>query len=72
MKDKKLVIRVTEETKNQFDQLAKELGISSSALGAFVIGGFIRSANKSEEVIDAANETIKGILGAGGQGENPR
>lgn len=45
-REAKVIVRLTVEKKEEFQQLAEELGITMSALGAYVIGNFIRTQKK--------------------------
>jgi len=42
----KVIVRLTAEKKEEFQRLAEELGITMSALGAYVIGNFLRTQKK--------------------------
>lgn len=41
-RDEKIIIRLTEDVKGEFQMLAEELGMTISALGSYVIGAYVR------------------------------
>lgn len=49
-RDDKIIIRVSEEMKNNFQQLAESMGMTMSGLGAFVIGNYLREETYKREM----------------------
>lgn len=45
-RDDKVIIRLSVEKKEEFQKLAEDLGMTMSALGAYVIGNFLRTQKK--------------------------
>lgn len=49
-RDEKVIIRLTEETKNKFQGIAERYGLTISALGSYVIGEYVSRIEKNEEM----------------------
>lgn len=47
-RDEKIVIRLTEEVKTDFQKMADDLGMTISALGSYVIGRYVKEEKKRE------------------------
>jgi antitoxin component of RelBE/YafQ-DinJ toxin-antitoxin module len=45
-REEKVIIRLSADKKDEFQRLAEELGMTMSALGAYVIGNFLRTQRK--------------------------
>ena len=61
-RDEKIVIRLTEEIKQEFQNTAEELGMTISALGSYIIGDYLRRLKNEkafqEQMIVPAIETM--------------
>lgn len=53
-RDDKVIIRITEEMKIQFQKQAEKRGMTMSSLGAFVIGDWMRLQIEGERIQDDA------------------
>lgn len=60
MREEKVVVRLNEQIKNDFQAIAEEHGITMSALAAFIIGGFVR---QQKTIVAPMNEQIMQIVG---------
>lgn len=49
-RDEKLIIRLTDDVKDEFQTIAEGMGMTMSALGSFVVGDFVRRT-KDEKVM---------------------
>lgn len=62
-REKKVVVRLSEEKHEEFQRLADELGLTMSALGAYVIGNFLRTQKKVlEPLVDEMGEAAKQVV----------
>lgn len=62
-REKKVIVRLSPEKHEEFQRLADELGLTMSALGAYVIGNFLRTQKKVldplvEEMGEAARQVV--------------
>ncbi len=57
-RDEKVIIRLTEETKNKFQRIAERYGLTISALGSYVIGEYVSRIEKNEEMQKKMFETL--------------
>lgn len=57
-RDEKVIIRLTEETKNKFQSIAERYGLTISALGSYVIGEYVSRIEKNEEIQRKMFETL--------------
>lgn len=48
-RDEKVIIRLREDVKKEFQRIAEEYGLTISALGAFVIGKFVSENSSSRK-----------------------
>lgn len=48
-RDSKVIIRLTDEIKEEFQSLADEYGMTISALGSYVIGKYIQQERRGKE-----------------------
>ena len=62
-REKKVIVRLSEEKHEEFQRLADELGLTMSALGAYVIGNFLRTQRKVlEPLVDEMGEAAKQVV----------
>lgn len=62
-REDKVIIRLSVEKKEEFQRLAEELGMTMSALGAYVIGNFLRTQRKVvEPIVSEMGEVAKRVL----------
>lgn len=54
VRDDKVIIRITEDIKLQFQKQAEKRGLTMSALGAFIIGDWVREQLAEERIQDDA------------------
>ncbi|OQP08980.1 hypothetical protein [Geobacillus thermoleovorans] len=57
-RDEKVIIRLTQETKNKFQSIADRYGLTISALGSYVIGEYVSRIEKNEEMQQKMFETL--------------
>lgn len=57
-REEKIVIRVSEEMKDSFQELATTLGMTMSSLGSFVIGNFIREETYKRQMQEKLLEQV--------------
>ncbi|BBH43520.1 hypothetical protein PTHTG4_p001 (plasmid) [Parageobacillus thermoglucosidasius] len=57
-RDEKVIIRLTEETKNKFQRIAERYGLTISALGSYVIGEYVARVERNEEIERKAFEAL--------------
>ena len=57
-REEKIVIRVSEKMKNDFQELADSMGMSMSGLGAFVIGHYMREELHRRQMQDKLLEQL--------------
>lgn len=57
-RDEKVIIRLTEETKNKFQNIAERYGLTISALGSYVIGEYVARVEKNQEIERKALEAL--------------
>jgi len=64
-RDEKVIIRLTDDIKSEFQQIAEEMGMTISALGSYVIGAYIREQKNKvafqEKMISPMVETMSKI-----------
>lgn len=53
-RDDKVIIRITEDIKLQFQKQAEKRGMTMSSLGAYVIGDWVRGQLEGERIQDDA------------------
>jgi len=59
-RDEKIMVRLSTDIKNEFQELADEYGMTMSALAAFVIGQFVRTQRRVvEPIIEQMAETAR-------------
>jgi hypothetical protein len=49
-REEKIVIRVDEKTKNEFQTMAESLGMTMSALGSYLIGNYLKDERYKREM----------------------
>lgn len=57
-REEKIIIRVSEEMKTDFQTLAESMGMTMSGLGAFVIGNYMREETYKREMQEKLLEQI--------------
>lgn len=61
-RDEKIVIRLTDTVKEDFQSKAEEYGMTISALGSYVIGRFIAEEKQRKEVEKAVGVQVAQML----------
>lgn len=66
-RDSKLVIRVTDEIKEEFERIADTYGMTISALGSYVVGRFIQQEKRTvefqEKMVKPTVDTLNRMVG---------
>jgi antitoxin component of RelBE/YafQ-DinJ toxin-antitoxin module len=57
-RDEKVIIRLTEEVKTKFQNIAERYGLTISALGSYVIGEYVARIERNEEMQEKIFETM--------------
>lgn len=57
-RDERIIIRLRSDVKEEFQQIAEELGMTISALGSFVIGKFVRENKKNAALQEKILEPV--------------
>jgi antitoxin component of RelBE/YafQ-DinJ toxin-antitoxin module len=59
-RDEKIMVRLTEQVKNDLAAIAQEMGISVSALAAYVLGDYVRRTKWATQ--EVAAELVKSLV----------
>lgn len=57
-RDAKIIIRVPESVKDEFQKVAEEMGMTMSALGAYCVGQYLRQERSKVQVQDKMLESV--------------
>lgn len=58
-RDEKVVIRLTDDVKNEFQEVAGTMGMTISALGSYVIGDYLRRLKNDKAIVEKmASQTV--------------
>jgi antitoxin component of RelBE/YafQ-DinJ toxin-antitoxin module len=65
-RDEKIVIRLTEDVKNRFQEIAERYGLTISALGSYVIGEYVAKVENNtrmqEKILGKMVDEMKGMF----------